>query len=863
MKNLLFTIFALLLFTKISTAQTNSNPVVTITAPTRTVVVYSNQTYTVTANATDADGIAKVEFYAGTQLIGTDTEAPYSAILSTTNFPQPTWGWNDWSITVKAYDRTGATTSVSTNSTTWLSMRTYFDAGIKSAGVNGTEGRALTCWFTLNKNGATNITSARIGYQLDNQPERFLDWTGNIIDASFSQTINLPTLTNTNGLHTIKYRIVSRNGQASDEVAANDVMSYTFLSNIINKLPTVALVAPVANIYVPTTILSNQTFTFKATAKDPDGTIKKVDFYFDNTLIASDDTEPYEFTKSSFVVGTYIVVAKATDDSDGVTTSTAAKLIVKPNLDVALSDIKQPYLSMTTPTITPMVTLKNTGSDIITSAAIAYSVDGSNPILFNWTGSLAANVTVNVSLPVFRNENGAHTFVATVSNPNGSIDGDNSNNMMTRSYTSAVVNSLPTVKMLTPSYLSTIYSGTEFTFSASATDRDGWITKVEFYLGGTLLGTDTEAPYELKRSDIAVGTYAITAKAYDDREGGVSVSAATTLKVIPALNIAISSILQPVAAPTTPVIAPIVGLKNLGNIVITSAKITYAVDGGEVKSLDWTGSLAANATVNVTLPTFRNENGTHTFATTVSNPNGGVDGNNSDNSKTLTFLSKVINTLPSVNMLIPSYRSTIKSKDAFTLSANATDRDGWVTKVEFYLGTTLVGTVTQAPYALTLREWQVGTYEVTTRAYDDRNGIKISNITTLIVTQAVANSIIKNVENNQEQIEKTTLNTENNSQVIVETNFKANYRIKEDNNLLLAPNPASNYTNMSINLSKEGEYKLMITNMSGKTVQSNTVQFNKGDNRLELDVTTLPAGLYFVSLNNNESSMTKKLIVTK
>ena len=863
MRKFIFTIFCALLLTTISKAQTNANPVVTITAPTRTVVVYSNQTYTVSANATDADGIAKVEFYAGTKLIGTDNEAPYSAVLSVTNFPQPTWGWNDWGITVKAYDRTGATTSVSTNSSTWVSMRTYFDAGIKSAGINGTEGRTLACWFTLNKNGATNITSAKIGYQLDDQPERFLEWTGNVIDGNFSQLINLPALPNTNGLHNMKFRIVSRNGQASDEVSANDVLNYPFMSNIINKLPTVLLVAPVANIYTPTTILSNQTYTFKASAKDADGTIKKVDFYFNNTLMASDDSEPFEFTKTGFDIGTYTIVAKATDDSDGVTTSTAAKLIVKPNLDITLFDIKQPNLTTTTPNITPIVTIKNTGSDLLTSAVISYVVDGVKPILFNWTGTLAANATLNVNLPAFRNENGQHTFVATVSNPNGGVDGDDSNNNMTRSYSSAVVNALPVVKMLTPSYLSTIYSGTEFTLSASASDRDGWITKVEFYLGSTLLGTDTEAPYELKRSDISIGSYAVTAKAYDDRSGGVSVSAATTLKVIPALNVAITAVIQPVAAPTTPIIAPIVTIKNLGQNPVSTATITYSVDGGEVKTLNWTGSLAPNAAVNATLPSFRNENGTHTFVVKVSNPNGGEDGDNNDNSKTLTFVSKVINTLPTVAMMTPSYRSTIKSKDAFTLSANASDRDGWVTKVEFYLGTTLVGTVNQAPYALTLREWQVGTFEVTAKAYDDRNGVKVSIMTTLIVTQAATNSVVQNQANDEILTEKTVLNTDDNHQIVDDIKVKANDKVKQVNDLTIAPNPAFNTTNVTIDLSKEGVFNLVITNLSGKTLQSSTVQFYKGENKLELDVTSYPSGIYLVSLRNNETSITKKLILNK
>jgi hypothetical protein len=53
------------------------------------------------------------------------------------------------------------------------------------------------------------------------------------------------------------------------------------------------------------------------------------------------------------------------------------------------------------------------------------------------------------------------------------------------------------------------------TISASAADSDGTISKVEFYNGTTLLGTDTEAPYSYN-GDFFGGTYSFTAKAFDD-----------------------------------------------------------------------------------------------------------------------------------------------------------------------------------------------------------------------------------------------------------------------------------------------------------------------------------------------------------
>ncbi len=68
------------------------------------------------------------------------------------------------------------------------------------------------------------------------------------------------------------------------------------------------------------------------------------------------------------------------------------------------------------------------------------------------------------------------------------------------------------------------------TVSASATDADGNIVRVEFYNGGVLLGTDTSAPFAVGVANMAAGAYQVTARAYDNL-GAVSSSAAVTITV--------------------------------------------------------------------------------------------------------------------------------------------------------------------------------------------------------------------------------------------------------------------------------------------------------------------------------------------
>jgi hypothetical protein len=73
-------------------------------------------------------------------------------------------------------------------------------------------------------------------------------------------------------------------------------------------------------------------------------------------------------------------------------------------------------------------------------------------------------------------------------------------------------------------------SNTEGYIEATATDNDGSITKVEFYYGDKLLNTVSNAPYVLHWSGVADGTYALTAKAYDDK-GNVTISNAVTVVI--------------------------------------------------------------------------------------------------------------------------------------------------------------------------------------------------------------------------------------------------------------------------------------------------------------------------------------------
>ncbi|MDC0740720.1 glycosyl hydrolase family 8 [Polyangium sp. rjm3] len=77
-------------------------------------------------------------------------------------------------------------------------------------------------------------------------------------------------------------------------------------------------------------------------------------------------------------------------------------------------------------------------------------------------------------------------------------------------------NAAPSVSVTAPSNGGTFTTPASITIQASASDSDGTVSKVEFFAGAVKLGEDTTAPYAYTWSNVAAGSYAITAKATDN-----------------------------------------------------------------------------------------------------------------------------------------------------------------------------------------------------------------------------------------------------------------------------------------------------------------------------------------------------------
>ena len=109
---------------------------------------------------------------------------------------------------------------------------------------------------------------------------------------------------------------------------------------------------------------------------------------------------------------------------------------------------------------------------------------------------------------------------------------------------SGTSNQPPNVSITSPANNASYTAPASMTINASASDSNGTVSRVDFYAGGTFLGSDASSPYSFNWTAVAAGSYSLTAVAVDN--GGASTTSG-------AVNVTVSGT---VSTPTTVVFNP-------------------------------------------------------------------------------------------------------------------------------------------------------------------------------------------------------------------------------------------------------------------------------------------------------------------
>lgn len=125
-------------------------------------------------------------------------------------------------------------------------------------------------------------------------------------------------------------------------------------------------------------------------------------------------------------------------------------------------------------------------------------------------------------------------------------------------------NGAPTVTLTSPSAGQTWTAPASISIAATASDPEGRVSRVEFYANGNALGSDTSAPYGMTWSNVAAGSYAVTARVFD-ADGGQGQSASVSVTVT-----------SPNSAPTVALTSP-----SLGQSFAVGTNVTLAANASD------------------------------------------------------------------------------------------------------------------------------------------------------------------------------------------------------------------------------------------------------------------------------------------
>ncbi len=348
----------------------------------------------------------------------------------------------------------------------------------------------------------------------------------------------------------------------------------------------------------------------------------------------------------------------------------------------------------------------------------------------------------------------------------------------------------PVVSITSPVSGTTVQGTVSIT--ATASDQEGSVTKVEFYINGTLKSTDSTAPYSYSwdAGSVYNGIYSITAKAYD--EAGNTADSAVSVNVTGG-----ATDTQP---PTVNVTSPTNGATVNGILVLAASasdvgtgvlKVEFYINGSKVgedttnpyeinwdtsavtdgnysisaKAIDGANNEALDNDTTITVQQFIEQEFTDTnynheaagrayvsglvsYYAVGSEDSLGLMGQTTTlcltapNHYELGACSVPEDSVnPSVNLTTPANGSTLSG--SVTLSADASDNIG-VSKVEFYAGSSKIGEDTTSPYSISFDTTTIanGSYMIKAKAYDAAGNSAEDADTSVSIDNQIGNDTI-------------------------------------------------------------------------------------------------------------------------
>jgi hypothetical protein len=291
---------------------------------------------------------------------------------------------------------------------------------------------------------------------------------------------------------------------------------------------------------------------------------------------------------------------------------------------------------------------------------------------------------------------------------------------------------------------------------------------------------------------------------------------------------------------------PLITIKNTGSTTLTSLTIVYGRVGGTMSTYTWNGNLEFMKTTQVELPTpnWQSSNQPQ-FIAYVKNPNGAADQYayndtlRSDFEGTPYYPSKLIFELKTNNY---GYETEFTLKDSVGLPI--------LQRTGLQANTTYRDTLTLGTGCYTVYLTDQGNDGLSFWA----NSAQGSGF--FRIRDASTNQLIK------------TFNGDFGHNIYQQ--FTVNYILPVEEiqgnaaqGLTLYPNPASDEFIAEISLPYLSQAEITLVNLLGETVKQESLRVTNDTEKININTSDLPAGVYLFSVRSNDQLMVKRIQITR
>lgn len=672
---------------------TNTAPVVSVTAPAAAATIPVGSATAITATATDADGsVASVQFFvsfnggAATSL-GTDTTVPFAASIT----PAAT---GSYALTAVATDNLGATTTSAVVTVT-AAGGTAPTVAITAPAAGAA--RAVNAATIVTADAAATAAGATIA-----SVQFFANGVALGTDTTFPYEATwTPTAIGTYALTAI----------ATDSTGAQATSLPRSITVQANTAPTITVTAPATlGVGVQTTLT--------ATPADADGTIASVQFFANGTALGTAITAaPYTVNFTSNIAGTIAITATATDNL-GTTTTSAPATITVTGGNAPTVAITAPATGSAVPVNVLQSVTASANAVVGTIASVEFRVTSGGT-----TTTLGTDTTFPYAATWTPTSVGTYTLTALATDTSGNQGVGSATITVT-----ATSNTGPSVSIVSPANASTFTAGSPVVLFANASDANGTVSNVRFLVDGQVVGgAIASVPYSTVWTPTAAGAYSITAIAVDNDFNATTSVAAT-------VNITAPTGVAPTATITSP---------TVGTILTTASTvpIVVGVSSATVTSVQFFAngvSLGSDNTAPFSLDWSPTAPGAHRLVAVATAGTNIVSSQPVD----VTVNAATSPQKPSINLTSPTDGSTVAigttPAATVTLTANASDLDGTIAQVQFFVNGVSVGTDTTFPYSMIFTPVSLGSYVVRALATDNAGNVNASATATF--TSVAANA---------------------------------------------------------------------------------------------------------------------------